>query len=368
MHSSIFSSSVGYPEGHWLKTWLLAIVVVMALLVGWEIALRSMGHRPTVVDDDALWAGERDHVYAGRCEKVIVLIGDYRIQLGLVPQVLRDYFPWNRVVQLAVQETSPIATLRDLAADERFNGIVVCGINARLFCKDMWDTQQRYVDYYHEQYGLNAKWNRFFSTLAQKHLTFIHPQLRLSDLITRLAQGQSLPSPYYLETNEDRSRLADYGPVDVAMHRKLAYDRSRWLSYNKSLPGPEEWLEDTLEVEEWVKAIRARGGCVVFVEFPTTGELYSYDEMLFPKKSYWDAFAARTSALCIHFKDVPGLAAFDCPDMSHMDGADAPRFTLELSKALAGCDLLDTPICPVASGQAPGGSASYPCDRSGTAY
>ena len=253
-----------------------------------------------------------------------------------MPQVLQASFPGYRVVQLAVQETSPIATLRDLAADERFNGIVVCGLNARLLCKDMWDTQQRYVDYYHNNYGLNAKLNRSFSTLMQRTFAAIHSQLRLDDLVIRLAQGQPLPSPYYLETQEDRSRLADYRRVDLQVHRKWAYDRTRWLSNDRDLPGTAEWLHDAMEVEEWVKAIQARGGRVVFVQLPTTGQLYSYDEIIFPKKMYWDAFAARTSALCIHFKDVPQLAGFDCPDLSHLDRADAPRFTTELGSSAGG--------------------------------
>jgi hypothetical protein len=145
-------------------------VVTLAFLGGWELTLRHMGHRPNLTDDEALWASQRDRVYTRAGRKPIVLIGDCRIQLGLVPEVLRDNFSGHPVVQLAVQESSPIATFRDLAADEKFNGIVICGLDARLLYKDMWDTQQRYVDYYHRQYGLNAKLNRFFSTLAQKHL------------------------------------------------------------------------------------------------------------------------------------------------------------------------------------------------------
>ena len=344
MHSSTSNSNGVCLEGPWLKTWLLAIAVTLAVLAGWELSLRRMGYRPTVVDDEALWAEQRNRVYTDCCEKAVVLLGDCRVLLGLMPQVLQAGFPGYRVVQLAVQETSPIAALRDLAADERFNGIVVCGLNARLLCKDMWDTQQRYVDYYHNNYGLNAKLNRSFSTLMQRTFAAIHSQLRLDDLVIRLAQGQPLPSPYYLETREDRSRLADYRRVDLQVHRKWAYDRTRWLSNDRDLPGTAEWLHDAMEVEQWVKAIQDRGGRVVFVQLPTTGQLYSYDEIIFPKKMYWDAFAARTSALCIHFKDVPQLAGFDCPDLSHLDRADAPRFTTELGTVLAARELLDMPM------------------------
>jgi hypothetical protein len=73
--------------------------------------------------------------------------------------------------------------------------------------------------------------------------------------------------------------------------------------------------------------------------------------MIFPKKDYWDAFAARTSALCIHFKDLPQLASFDCPDLSHLDRNDAPRFTMELGQTLAARELLGAPTAVMASKQ-----------------
>jgi len=312
------------------------MILVLALLLGWETTLRRLGHRPNGGDDKALCASQRARVYSRHGEKTLVLLGDCRAQLGLVPQVLRDRFPGHRVVQLSIQETSPVATLRDLAEDRRFDGIVVCALDARLLCKDMWDNQQSYVDYYHREFRLNARLNRFFTTLTQRTLAAANPQLRWDELALRLARGQRLPSPYYIETHADRSRLADYRRVDLQRHRKWAYDRIRWLSADRELPGPEEWLRDALEVEKWVQAIQTRGGRVVFLQPPTTGRHFAYTEFLFPKAEYWDAFAARTSALCVHFQDVRELAAFDCPDTSHIDRADAPRFTQELAKVLQG--------------------------------
>lgn len=365
MHSSTSSSNPACLQGPWLKTWLLTIGITLALVGGWELALRRMGHRPNVIDDEALWAGQRDRVYTRGGEKPIVLIGDCRIQLGLAPEVLRDHFAGRRVVQLAVQESSPVATLRDLAADEKFNGIVICGVDARLLCKDMWDTQQRYVDYYHRKYGWNTKLNRFFSSLAQDYLVSIDPQLRLNNLLIRVLKRRPWPTPYYIETRADRSRLADYTRVDLKTHQKWAYDRAHWLSGNRDLPWTEEWLEGAMEIERWVDAIQTRGGRVAFVQFPTSGHLFTYDEMLLPKKEFWDAFAARTSALCVHFKDVPQLAAFDCPDWSHLDRADAPRFTTELGRTLTARGLLGPAPTIITSKQPAGGAKNcYSNNRS----
>jgi len=359
------NSNCQCPDGPWRKTWLGAMVLTLALLVGWEGTLRSLGHRPTVVDDMALWAAQRDRVYTDCCERAVVLLGDCRMQLGLVPPILAERFPGYRVVQLAVQETSPVAALRDLAADENFNGIVVCALNARLLCKDMWDTQQPYVDYYHRKYSLNEKLNRFFSILVQRTFTIVHPQLRLDDLVVHLVKEGRLPSPYYIETHADRSRLADYSGVDLEAHRAYALGRANWLYTGRSLPSSVRWLEDAMEVEGWVKAIQARGGRVIFVQFPTTGANLRFDEFMFPKARYWDAFAAQTSALCLHFAEVPELSGFDCPDTSHLDRTEAPRFTLELGKVLEDHGLLGTPLCVVASAQGAGPQAKCPCHSTG---
>ena len=47
----------------------------------------------------------------------------------------------------------------------------------------------------------------------------------------------------------------------------------------------------------------------------------------FPKAQFWDRFAADTRAVPVHFLDVPTLAHFECPDLTHIDERDAPRFT-----------------------------------------
>jgi hypothetical protein len=347
VHSSIFNFSKSL-KGPWLRTWLLAAGLVVILLVGWESALRALGYRPTVIDDKALWAVQRDRVYTDHGEKALALLGDCRMQMDSVPQVLARRFPGHRVVQLAVEQTSPVATLRDLAADKRFDGVVVCALNARLLCEDLWDAQQPYVDYYHRKYSLNVKLNRLVSTVLQRSLSLFHPSLKLDDLIAHVLETGHLPSLYYVETHADRSLLADFSMVDTAAYQRYMLARDHGLCDNRQLPGPEEWLQRAMQLNEWVRAIQARGGDVVFMQFPTSGEHLEYDEFVFPKKEYWDAFAAKTPALCLHFKDVPELAAFTCPDWSHLDRRDAPRFTRQLANVLEGHGLFHQPSRAVA--------------------
>jgi hypothetical protein len=64
----------------------------------------------------------------------------------------------------------------------------------------------------------------------------------------------------------------------------------------------------------------------VFLRAPSTGERWRLEERFHPKKN-WDLFAASTSAICIHFRDVSGIADLKCPDESHLDFRDSPVFT-----------------------------------------
>lgn len=365
MHSSTFSSDSEHTQVPWLKTWLLAGVVALTLVLGWEIVLRRLGYRPSVVDDQALWASQRERVYSDCCEESIVLLGDCRMQLGFTPQALMERFPRHRAVQLAVQETSPVAVLRDLAADRDFQGVVICALNERLLCRDMWETQQPYVDYYRREYGLNDRLNTSLATAVQRTLACVHPRLRFNDLAAHLVTKGRLPAPYYLETLPDRSRLADYACVDLEAHRTWAVGRVKWL-YTKDdgVPLPQQWLEEAMQVELYVRAIQARGGRVIFARFPTSGEHLELDDLMFPKNEYWDAFAAETSALCIHFKDVPELSAFDCPDTSHLDRRDAPRFTLAFANVMEDKGVLPAPPCTGHDGPAVAAGGDCRC-RSG---
>jgi hypothetical protein len=67
---------------------------------------------------------------------------------------------------------------------------------------------------------------------------------------------------------------------------------------------------------------------------PVTGESWTLEESHFPKALYWDAFAASGAATAIHFRDVPDLRDLECPDTSHLDMRDAPRFTKVLIREL----------------------------------
>jgi len=331
--SSTSSSSERAPAGPWRLTWLAALLVAGAAFGGLEALWRSRGHRPSVVDDADLWACHRRRVY-GRGHRIVALLGASRMQLGFDTRAFRERFPHYRLVQLAIGGDHPIAALQDLARDPAFNGVVICAMTAAGFRRRARDEQQDYVDHYHEHFNTNARFNRLIAALLQGHLVFIHPRFNTEKTLIRALRRQPMPRPTYLIIHMDRSGSADYTRLDIVAHRRERVERVRTGHAASPPPTPDEWLQEAAEIEPLVQDIHARGGRVVFLRFPSSGEHLELDERYYPRRQYWDRFAAITSAVTVHFQDVPGLAGFDCPDASHLDERDAPRFTLALADEL----------------------------------
>ena len=135
--------------------------------------------------------------------------------------------------------------------------------------------------------------------------------------------------PSYLLTKSDRSRLADYTRPDISEHRRKREELTRTGYNGGQFSFPVFW-EGIQKLEDLVTKIQTRGGKVIFVRFPTSGNCWQMDEEYLPKAKYWDVFAAHTRARTIHFKDYPSLSAFECPDCSHLDYRDAILFTKAL--------------------------------------
>lgn len=338
MHSYISNSDQRYPAGSWLLTWLVAITLAGGILCLMEFFFRTKGHQPSVIDDQSLWAYHRRRIYDDGKRKAVVLLGASRIQLGFVPHVFEQYFPEYRIVQLAISGSSPFAALRDLANDERFTGIVIVSIDSNGLYGNNRENQQSYVDFYHKTYlsgcYIDDEFNRSVSTFFQKSLVINNHELRLDEIVMHLIKKRSMPAQNYLVVHSDRSISADYTKLDIVDHRRKRIELVQESSSRECHPLPEDWLGQAMEIDPFVQAIQLRGGQVVFVRYITTDEHYELSQKYFPRKKYWDQFANMTSAVSLHFEDVPELSNFTCPDTSHLDFRDAQRFTLALGNEL----------------------------------
>ena len=69
---------------------------------------------------------------------------------------------------------------------------------------------------------------------------------------------------------------------------------------------------------------------MIFVRFPTSGQILEWEAARFPKAEYWDAWVARDQLTAVHFADYPALKDFNCPDGTHLDYRESSLFTTAL--------------------------------------
>ena len=138
----------------WLRIWLVALLLVAIVAGAWDLVLRDAGLGPRFVDNRALWADTR-HRLNDEGSDAIAMLGASRQQRAIDVQAMASALD-RPVYQLAVEGTSALATLENLAADPRFRGTVIYSIapafayNRKLSKLD-GGNQAKWVRYYDEQ-------------------------------------------------------------------------------------------------------------------------------------------------------------------------------------------------------------------------
>ncbi len=311
------------PGGRWGLVWLLTIAIVGGSVVGLELFARSRGFVPSVKDDEYAWALARGRA-ADHSPHTVAVLGASRILLAFSPQAFRAALPDWTYVQLARQGSHPLATLRDLAFDPAFRGVVLVDISEGGFDPSNWHSQDALVATYHRGWrSFGQLTERRLETAVQSHVALLASDgLRT---IAALFVEHKLPRPFYTTTFSDRTKYADYNMTDV--ERRRLVQLARLDGYGGDVADPDAWLASALAQDIYVALIQARGGQVAYVRMPTCAERWQTDETKWPKALFWDRFARTTRAQTIHFKDYPALAGFACPDTSHIASKDGPAFT-----------------------------------------
>ncbi|MAE65453.1 MAG: hypothetical protein CMJ18_14375 [Phycisphaeraceae bacterium] len=295
------------------------------LLLGLEGFWRGMGHHPSVMDDEALWAQQRARLSGN--EHAVALIGASRTLYNLVPDVIEKRHPKVVVGNVAIEGTNPVAALRDLARDPDFHGVAICDITYAGIDATTWDEQQGHVDFYWRKYKPGKDVERRLRTLVQQCLVTVSPRTS----ITKFAEGvfdAKWERPFHVRVHPSRWWSGDFQRADFSS----ILDRSQWLrQWNADRnqgdsPTLESWSEAVDGIAKMVSRIRQRGGEVVFVCMPTSRQPWKLTD----KHAAWQTLEARVGAPTIHFTDHPSLSKYVLWDASHVDERDAPAFTSAL--------------------------------------
>lgn len=357
MPSSTSSSSQRLPHLAWWRILLGALLILAAFVAAMEVRLAARGFRPSVIDSEALWLQQRERASA-LGSHALILVGASRMQLDMDLHVLQRETGLEPV-QLAIDGSPFTPILAGLARDPTIRGTVLVEFEDNVVADPDLNDQ---VSGWETQYERQQHQHRVPDfAMSEAYLTdFLHGMLRsyadgtrpITALLQRILNPQ--PTPQYLTMLPDRSMLADYSRISIPA---IYYGRAiRNLGETVNIAPDTTYAQldamlkkriaalkpvddtayrrDSREIAAMADAIKAHGGRVIFIVFPRSGDVKDMDERRYPRKEFWDRFAAATTAPVLNFEDVPALRGFTCPDGSHLDYRDRPRFTRALVAAL----------------------------------
>jgi hypothetical protein len=330
------------PPQPWGRILLGAGALFLLLMAGWEWYWRAFGATPGYRNSNGAWAEQRRRINEGEGGKT-VLIGSSRILFDVqLPEWERA--TGERPIQLALEGTSAVPALEDLAADPDFTGRLVVDVTPGLFFSG-FAYRGEAISHYHKQGPSQRSGHWLSKRLLEPYFAFYDPDFALATVVRR----QDWPPRPGLrkDTRVRKLMTQDSGDRNTHIWRKVETDpqyralaRSIWA---ENFTGPPPPMMDTPEkarklmetqIERAVKAIailRARGVRVVFVRPPSDGEYYAFEQKTTPRARTWDVLLQRTGTPGIHFEDYPQLQGYELPEWSHLTAADAKRFTTALA-------------------------------------
>jgi hypothetical protein len=328
------------PDRPWRSILVGALVLAVLLLGAWEWHWRAFGVLPTYRNSDGEWAQQRRRIDTGEGGKT-VLIGSSRVlfdvQLPVWEQIAGD-----RPIQLAIEGTSSVPVLEDLAADPKFTGHLLVGVAPQLFFSG-FAYRGKVVPFYHQQSPSQRIGNWLSMYLLEPYLAFDGSDFALAAVVWRQAWPARLGVHSNTSVRELRVSDADR---NTHMWSKVETDpayralvRSIWAERLNGPPPPsmdtpakvQKLIDDQIQrAVVAVAKLRARGVQVLFVRPPSMGPYLAFETKVFPREKTWDVLLKRTGAPGIHFQDYPELQGYDQPEWSHLSASEAKRFTATL--------------------------------------
>jgi hypothetical protein len=327
---------------------VIVVLLILAAAAAWEMYVRSIGYAPTLNDNEDLWTMARRRV----TPESVVIIGDSRAWFDLDLDELQKGFG-KRPVQLGMKGSCPYPVLADLANDETFHGTIICSITARLFMAPPGSPPMQHAEKAVRRTRTQTPAQRASQHLAmplEEHVAFLkQDELDLGELL----KGLPIPNrpaalapprfpPYFATVDrERRARMIEQcADANGELARRI---QQIWIPLFTPPPPPTyipraefgKQMGQAMEqrfrnVASAVAKLRARGGKIVFVSFPHSGGLKELEDRETPRAGIWERVLKDTGAPGIHYEDYPELAAFTCPEWSHLSAGDSVEFSKRL--------------------------------------
>jgi hypothetical protein len=334
------------PDRRWGLILLSALVMTLLMLGAWEWHWRSFGVEPSIANSDALWATQRRRIDNGEGDGATVLVGSSRMLFDLQLPVWQK-LSGQRPIQLALEGTSPMFALEDLADDPNFrNGRLLVGVAPDIFFSG-FAYRGKLLEYMRKQSPSQRVGQWLSMHFVEPFLAFDDPDYALPVVIERQDWWPVRPG---MHPSKDVRKLMVVTAPDRASHLwdKLEKDptyaalaQSIWAQHfspRPGMPGPEKLHKIVNEqigrAARAVAKLRKRNVEVIFVRTPSAERYLAFEDKVFPRAKTWDVLLAKTGAPGVHFQDHPELQGFWLPEWSHLAAGDAVRFTEALYRII----------------------------------
>jgi hypothetical protein len=323
------------------KSAILAVVLVLIFFISFEFYLRHAGAVVDYDDSPELWSNSRAMVYEP-ADKATVFTGSSRIKYDL------DIHTWekltnNHAIQLAMVASSPRHFLTDLADDPNFKGRLIVDVTEVVFFGDDGNTYPDQFIAYYKKRTPAQKISFELDKPLESNLVFLNEaRYALNSLLGRLhikdrpgAFGcLDFPSGFVPVMLDRQNIMTPEFVADTNQHNQI---KAIWaLMKNDATPPLSGKPLDSimLSVKRDVDKIKARGGDVLFTRTPSNGFFWIAEQHMYPRNAYWDRLLAETGCQGIYFRDYPGTANLQCPELSHLAPSEAVIYTQNLVSVL----------------------------------
>ena len=335
------------PRVPWRGMTVIVVLIVIAAATAWEMYVRSIGYGPTLNDTEDLWVQARRRVQP----ESVVSVGDSRPIFDLDLDELEKGLG-KRPIQLALPGSCAYPIFADLANDESFHGTIICSIVPGMFFAPggpLLETSEKALNRFHKQTPAQRLSHHFGMFLEERVAFLKQEDLTLDALLNQLpipnrpnAQVPPRFPPYFQTVDpERRARMIEKcADPNGELARRI---QQIWLPLFTPPPPPSYVPKEVFranmgkainarfdDTAKAVQKLQARGGKIVFVRFPNSGELKALEDRLNPRARDWERLLKETKVPGIYFEDYPELASFTCPEWSHLSAGDSVEFTRRL--------------------------------------
>lgn len=326
------------PVKPWGAIGLSVLIVVAAVIGAWEWHTRRLGLVPgDLRDGPSFWAEQRRRIDHEPVQ--IAIVGDSRILFDTDLERF-EALTGVRPLQLALPGTNGRPFMQNVADDPDFNGLLLVGMAELSFFRDDVGLMAHALDRY--AYESPAQRSSFVLHRALSRVFgFMDENYRLSLLLQRLDPGLRpgprgpYEMPWKFSTVGDARQYFLWSRIENDAYLN-GHARWLWRYAARKTPVPDQTVARTQQItRDAVRRIRARGGEVLFLRPPSTGERLELEDRMLGRARGWEALLAAADARGVHGHDDPITRDLYLPEQSHLSRACARVYTDAYVRSLA---------------------------------